>query len=49
MDVKFELSPGCSGSLYQNEVKCPAFDMEMVFHSMQINYNNSFLQERLRT
>ena len=31
MDVKFELSPGSPGSLYQNEVKCSAFDMENDF------------------
>ena len=31
MDVKFELSPGSSGSVYQNEVKCSAFDMENDF------------------
>ena len=47
MDVKFELSPGSPGSLHQNEVKCSAFGMEMIFHSMQIN--KFFLQERLRT
>ena len=27
---------GSPGSPYQNEVKCSAFDMEMIFHSMQI-------------
>ena len=27
MDVKFELSPGSPRSVYQNEVKCSAFDM----------------------
>ena len=31
MDVKFELSPGSPGSVYQNEVKCSAFDMENDF------------------
>ena len=25
--------PGSPGPLYQNEVKCSAFDMEMIFHS----------------
>ena len=25
--------PSFPGSLYQNEVKCSAFDMEMIFHS----------------
>ena len=25
--------PSSPGSLYQNEVKCPAFDVEMIFHS----------------
>ena len=25
--------PSSSGPLYQNEVKCSAFDMEMTFHS----------------
>ena len=25
--------PSSPGSLYQNEVKCPAFGMEMIFHS----------------
>ena len=25
--------PSSPGPLYQNEVKCSAFDMEMVFHS----------------
>ena len=25
--------PSSPGSLYQNEVKCSAFDMEMIFHS----------------
>ena len=24
--------PSSPGPLYQNEVKCPAFDMEMIFH-----------------
>ena len=37
MDVKFELSPGSPGSLYQNEVNCSAFDMEMIFHFTQTN------------
>ena len=31
MDVKFELSPGSPESVYQNEVKCSAFDMEKDF------------------
>ena len=31
MDVKFELSPGSPESVYQNEVKCSAFDMENDF------------------
>ena len=31
MDVKFQLSPGSPGSVYQNEVKCSAFDMENDF------------------
>ena len=31
MDVKFELSPGSPGSVYQNEVKCSAFDIENDF------------------
>ena len=25
--------PSSPGPLYQNEVKCPAFDVEMIFHS----------------
>jgi len=25
--------PSFPGPLYQNEVKCPAFDVEMIFHS----------------
>ena len=31
MDVKFELSPGSPESVYRNEVKCSAFDMENDF------------------
>ena len=31
MDVKFELSTGSPESVYQNEVKCSAFDMEKDF------------------
>ena len=31
MDVKFQVSPGSPGSVYQNEVKCSAFDMENDF------------------
>ena len=26
--------PSFPGPLYQNEVKCSAFDMEMIFHSL---------------
>ena len=26
--------PSSLGPLYQNEVKCSAFDMEMIFHSL---------------
>ena len=39
--------PSSCGALYQNEVKCSAFDMEMIFHS-QFKYN-SFSQESLCT
>ena len=35
------------GPLYQNKVKCSAFDKEMIFHSHA--NKNSFLQERLCT
>ena len=35
--------PSFPGPLYQNEVKCLACDMEMIFHS----HANSFSQERL--
>ena len=35
------------GPLYQNEVKCSAFDKEMIFHSHA--NKNSFSQERLCT
>ena len=31
MDVTFELYPGSPESVYQNEVKCSAFDMENDF------------------
>ena len=31
MDVKFQVSPGSPGSVYQNEVKCSAFDIENDF------------------
>ena len=31
MHVKFQVSPGSPGSVYQNEVKCSAFDMENDF------------------
>ena len=31
MRVKFQVSPGSPGSVYQNEVKCSAFDMENDF------------------
>ena len=37
MDVKFDLSPGSPGSVYQNEVKCSAFDMENDFSFTQTN------------
>ena len=40
----FQSSPG---PLYQNEVKCSAFDKEMIFHSHA--NKNSFSQERLCT
>ena len=38
MDVKFELSPGSPRSVYQNEVKCSAFDMEndFSFHARKL-------------
>ena len=39
--------PSSPGPLYQNEVKCSAFDMEKVFHSHA--NKNSFSQERLCT
>ena len=38
--------PSFPGRLYQNEVKCSAFDMQMSFHS---HAKNSFSQERLCT
>ena len=31
MHVKFQVSPGSPGSVYQNEVKCSAFDIENDF------------------
>ena len=34
------------GPLHQNEVKCSAFDMEMIFHS---HAKSSFSQERFCT
>ena len=36
--------PSSPGRLYQNEVKCSAFDMQMSYHS---HAKNSFSQERL--
>ena len=39
--------PSSPGPLYQNEVKCSAFDMETIFHC-RVN-KNSFSQERLCT
>ena len=44
MNRPFQSSPG---PLYQNEVKCSAFDMETIFHC-RLN-KNSFSQERLCT
>ena len=37
--------PSSPGLLYRNEVKCSAFDMEMVFHADAIK--KSFSQEKL--
>ena len=40
------LFPSFPGHLYQNEVKCSVFDMEMISFSSKLN---SFSQERLCT
>ena len=39
--------PSSPGPLYQNEVKCSAFDMHMIFHFHATQ--NSFSHERLST
>ena len=31
--VRSTITGSCNGSLYQNEVKCLAFNMEIIFHS----------------